>query len=359
MRRLNEVLAAEAASTAGTKVIDLNITDLISRIVVQFKGTNSTGVPTAHPATMVSKIELVDGSDVLFSLSGKECQAINFYETGELPGGANIYIDNQQCLATFQLNFGRYLWDKMLALDPARFSNLQLKITHNKAAGGGAPDAGELAVFADLMAKEDATPVGFLMSKEIQSYALTSSAHEYISLPTDYPFRKLLINSLAFGKSPNDQFNRIKLSIDNDRIVLLNNVRTSDIVKFMSKVRRFSELVFGTGTGALETTYFTPTLYSQINISPLYSTLAATVVLGQAFGGGAQVLADSAKNFQLKVSGICPHGSVEIPFGDQQDIDTWLKMTNVGNLKLDLTAGSSVGSSSTCEIISQQLRNYK
>jgi len=359
MRRINEVLAAEAASTAGTKTIDLNITDVISRITIAFKGTNSTGVPVAHPAKMVSKIELVDGSDVLFSLSGVECQALNFYETGELPATALTYVNDVQCIATYQLNFGRFLWDQKLALDPARFSNLQLKITHNKAAGGGAPDAGELAVFADLMGKEDCSPVGFLMSKEIQSYALTSSAHEYISLPTDFSYRKLLIASLAAAKQPWEQYSKLKLSIDNDRIVLINNMKVSDLVKFLSKQKTFTEFLVGTGTGAAEGTYCTPAMWTFAAQASLESALGATNVLTQAYGGYLTVLSDTTEMFQLLITGKCPHGMIEIPFGEQNEMDTWLRMANIGNLKLDITAGSSVLSSSTAEIVCQQLRNYK
>jgi len=359
MRRINEILAGEAASTAGTKVIDLNITDLISRITIVFKGTNSTGVPTAHPAKMVSKIELVDGSDVIFSLSGVECQALNFYETGQLPETAQMYVNDVQAMATFHINFGRYLWDKVLALDPARFSNLQLKITHNKASGGGTPDAGELAVFADLMGKDDASPTGFLMAKEIQSYALTSSAHEYINLPTDYPYRKLMIASLAAGYQPFGQYSRIKLSLDNDRVVLINNMKASDLLKFLPGHKRFTEFLVGTGTGSAEGTYVTSGMWAFAGVAPLATALAASTVFTQIYGGYLTVLADSAEMFQAVINGKAPHGAMEIPFGMPDEPDTWLKMINVGNIKLDVTAGSSVGSSSTCEIISQQLRSYK
>jgi len=359
MRRIIEILTAEAVNTAGTKVIDLNVIDLISRITVVMKGTNSTGVPTAHPAKMISKIELVDGSDVLFSLSGVECQALNFYESGELPETALMYVNDVQCMATFHINFGRHLWDKMLALDPSRFSNLQLKITHNKAAGGGAPDAGELGVYADLMSKEDANPVGFLMAKEIQSYALTSSAHEYISLPTDYPFRKLIVASLAAGKQPFEQCNKLKLSIDNDRIVLINNISVSALLKFLPGHKRFTEFLVGTGTGSAEGTYCAAAMWAFVAMGPLASALSAASQLTQVAGGYFTALMDSAETFQLLISGKTPHGAVEIPFGDQADIETWLKVAGIGSLKLDVTAGSSVGSSSTAEIVSQQLRSYK
>jgi hypothetical protein len=358
MRRITEILAIEAASTAGTKVIDLNLVDLVSRIVVQFKGTNSTGVPVAHPAKMVSKIELVDGSDVLFSLSGIEAQAMNFYDEDELPTTALIYVNDVESIATYHINLGRYLWDPNLALDPSRFSNLQLKITHNKALGGGTPDAGQLGVYAYIMEKTDATPTGFLMSKEIQSYSLTSSAHEYISLPTDYAYRKLIIQSLAAGKNPNAQYNKVKLSIDNDAKVLINNIATSDLLKIIPH-KRFTEYLVGTGIGSAEGTYCTAAMSAFAGMAPLASALAASSVFTQAYGGYLTVLADTTKMFQSVIVGQCPHGAMQIPMGNQLDMTTFLSMSKVGSLKLDITAGSSVGSSSTCEIVAQQVRVYK
>jgi hypothetical protein len=358
MRRVTELLASESIATAATKVIDLNLTDLVSRIVIQVKGTNSTGVPTAHPAKMVSKIELVDGSDVLFSLSGVEAQALNFYDEEELPENANMYVNDVMAIATFHINLGRYLWDKVLALDPRKFSNLQLKITHNKALGGGAPDAGTLSVIAFVMEAADANPTGFLMAKEIQSYALTSSAHEYISLPLDYSYRRLIIASLAAAKQPWEQFNKVKLSIDNDKQVLINNMSTSDLIKVFPH-KRFVEMLVGTGTGSAEGTYCTAAMEAFAAMAPLNSALAASSVLTQAYGGYLTMLADSAELVQLLISGKCPHGSLNIPFGISDDIATYLDVSKVGALKFDITAGSSILASSTCEIVAQQLRTYK
>ena len=85
--RIASMLASESATVPATKTIDIDLNKPISRITIQMKGTNSTSVPTAHPAKMLTKIELVDGSNVLYSLNGLQAQAINFYESGKLPLG--------------------------------------------------------------------------------------------------------------------------------------------------------------------------------------------------------------------------------------------------------------------------------
>jgi hypothetical protein len=307
---------------------------------------------------MVSKIELVDGSDVLYSLSGYETQALNFYEAGEMPAHALMYVNDVQSIEVFNISFGRFLWDDKLALDPSRFANLQLKITHNKASGGGAPDAGEISVFAHVMEKTDASPTGFLMAKEIQSYALAANAHEYISLPLDYAYRKIILKSLFTLKQPWEHFNRIKLSVDNDRQVLINNLKTSDLIKLFSS-QEIIETIVSTGTGSAETTYVTPTMWMFGGVAPLNSALAASTILTQGYGGTMTILADSTELIQGILRGQCPHGAVQLPFGVQEEIAKWLDVSKMGSLKLDITGGSSIGAAATCEVFAQQYRTYK
>ncbi len=100
--RMATILASEAATVPGTKTIDLNENAPLSKIVIRFKGKNSQDTPVAHPAKMVQKIEVVDGSDVLYSMSGTECGAMNFLETHELPFYVCEYEDDIECCATIR-----------------------------------------------------------------------------------------------------------------------------------------------------------------------------------------------------------------------------------------------------------------
>lgn len=355
--RITEILAGEAANTAGTKTIDLNISDPISQIIVRFKGTNNSNTPTAHGAKMITKIEVVDGSDLLFSMSGLEAQAMGFYHHGFLPQSVNEYRVNVLNIQFFTVDFGRFLWDKVLALDPKRFNNLQLKITHNKAAGGSAPDAGELAVYAQVFTPGSALPTGFLMSKELFAYSLVSSGLETISLPADLPYRKLVIQSIASGNQPHEQFNKLTLSIDNDRVVLLNNLSTSDLIKFSDQGPIINETMIGVGTGSAVDHFTAISFNGAIQVGAVGTALAA-IVSEQFFGGAVAVNVDTTEEFQATLTGYAPHGSIVIPFGDQRQIADWLDTSQIAKLILKIKAGSSIVGSSTAEITAQQLRNY-
>jgi len=353
--RIAALLASESASTAATKTLDINLSSPISRIVVRMKGTNNGSTPTAHPAKMLSKIELVDGSDVLYSCSGVEAGCVNFHENGELPFYVCEYENNIQCCATAQINFGRMLWDREYALDPNRFKNLQLKITHNKALGGSAPDAGTLAVFAYIFEDSPPTPRGFLMTKELYSYSLTASGHEYIDLPQDYPFRFVILQSYDAEYPPNTQFGNLKFTIDQDRRVLINDISMTEFIKVQIPIDLVEERFAGLGTGSAVDYYHAGT-YEGYGVGIGRSASQSTLIVSQPSGNRTEVTNDSSESFAVHMSGYVPFGGLNLLTCDKMDPASWLDPQGTKSIQLDITAGSSA--SGTGYVITQQARTY-
>lgn len=353
--RFTQILASESIATAGTKTQDINIRKPISRISIRVKGTNNGSTPTAHPSLIVSKIELVDGSDVLFSLSGKECYALNYYEEGQIPFTINETEDNIQCCATYHLNFGRFLWDEVFALDPSKFSNLQLKITHNKASGGSAPDAGTLAIFAHVFDENPPVPRGFMMSKEIYSYTLTASAHEYIDLPLDYPYRLLLVMSHSSSLAPNSQYNKVKWSLDNDGDVIINDVSTSELLKVFQHHEPIEETIgtFGTGSAV---TYYIVGSYEGYATEVGRSANNSACVVTQQSGSIITHTGDSSESAQIIHRSYAPFGALNIILAGDKDDKNWFNPQGHVSSQLDITAGSSA--SGSVQILLQQARTY-
>lgn len=354
--RIASILSQEAANAAATKTIDINLATPISRITVQFRGTNSTDAPTGHPAKMVSKIEVVDGSDVLFSLSGTEAQALNFFNNGRMPQTALQYIANAMPVATYQIDFGRFLWDDLLALDPKKFMNPQLKITHNLALGGSDPTAATLTVYAHCYDEKAITPQGFLMSKEQYSYTLVNSSREHIDLATDYVYRGLMIKALVGGKQPWELYHDIKLSENNDQKVVINDISTSDLLKLLNTHPPIDEFILCSGLAA-EPVYITPAMWAFVTALGL--NIADAAIFGtQAYGGMFTGTQTAATAGQFHVIGFNPHGAMMLPFGKQDVIEDWYNVSKIGSLKLTVTGGAAVGVGSVCEIVSQQYRPY-
>jgi len=356
--RLAQILAEEAADTAGTKTIDIDIADPISRISVFFRGQNSSDTPLAHPAKMISKIEILDGSDVLMSLSGRQAQSLDFYNGSKPIQNKLMYTNDDWSRMIFNLNFGRFLYDPLLALDSRKFKNAQLKITHNKALGGCTCDYGYMEVWADCFDEKQVSPMGFLMAKENYSFALSASGYEYIDLPKDYPYRMILISSLKTRLAVWELFDKIKLSSDNDKRVIIDG-DTRQLIKMLDQqFGPYTETVQGIVGAAYATFYITPT--SKCNVVTAGRMGAASYfTTWQTFGGTMEIIANAAdQNFQSLAHGYAPHGALAIPLGDLKDPDDWFDVAGVESLKLRLHGESSVSSSPTCDVVIQQLRNY-
>jgi len=356
--RQASLLAAEDATTAGTKTVDLDIADIISRIQVKYDYTNGSHDATAHPAKTVSKIEVVDGSMVLYSLSGSEIEALDFFDSRRSRPYELEYRSGVIGQLVFNLNFGRKLYDPLLALDPKKFTNPQLKISHNKALGGSAPSASQLRVVADVFDEKKVTPQGFLMAKEHHLWTLTNNAYEDVDLPTDYPLRKLLVKTQTDTAAWFVQLAEMKLSEDNDKRIPVNITAMEDYVNYVRNLfGQYIEQIVGTFSGvASRTWYGTPTARTAL----LHEGIGtATRSLDAEFAGQAFAMTPSAVHvWRGLLHGWEPHGAAPIIFGDQDDIADWYDVTKIGSVKLRVKAGGSVVSNSTAEIVTQQLRKY-
>lgn len=359
--RLATVLARKAVTADYTEVIDLNLVDPVSQFQITYEMlTGASGPPVALAAQCVTKIELIDGSDVLYSLTGAQAQAVDYYHRKNEPGNHNIYINGQRAAMCFNMNFGRYLWDSEFAFDPRRFANPQLKITMNRSAGGKSSTAGNLTVQASIFDEKSVNPVGFLMHKQIKDYPFASASHEYTTLPTDYPIRKLFVACLLPGSGANEIFDTIKLSEDNDKRIPFN-LSINEITRMIAGQNRPYREIQLASIGATDGYFFcTPTYWTKVvatsweieNISNEITLMGGDGGRGMVYGQGLLV------SMCIAVEGYLPHGVIEFPFGLQDDPNDWYDVTNVGSLKLDVLSGSGMSSSYACQVMLQQKRSY-
>jgi len=359
--RLTTLKALETFSSDTTEIIDINVADPISFILVQLGVYGNGDLNTGHPISCLTKIEIVDGSDVIFSLSGKEAAALDFYHNkGLIRSPWNTALENTWTDQFIGLNFGRYLWDPELALDPRKFTNLQLKLTLDIDAGGNAADQNRLRVEAALFDQKAVTPIGVLMQKEIKDYAMASLAHEYTDLPTDYPYRKFLMRCQSSGHEPRALVRNIKLSEDVDKRIIVDH-GSEDIMRSIAiNTPMIKEHWFIPVHTDVRYLYCTPTT----RVAATGSIWAESVSAGDlAFynGDGGRLdiyAATGAQNVQVMVEGWCPHGVWEIPMGLQDVIDDWYDVTKVGSLKADIESRSAADSTDSVQIFLQQLRKY-
>ena len=355
--RFATLLAAESAATAGTKTIDLDVVDPISMIQIVQKATSAGTTMAAHPAANISKIELVDGSDVLASLSGRECQALDFYDKKVMP--VNFITDTSSVMTycTFNLNFGRWLRDPVLALDPTKFRNPQLKITHNYQTCDTSASASTLAAYAYMFDTKKITPMGFLSAKEQKTYTCGASATiEQTDLPRDHILRRLMVVGRGNDYFPWQVANKIKLSENGGKSVPYD-FSTSDWLKLINQAYpRCVEPAQISVNATARDAWAAPSFEVAWQLMPQ----AVTNIISQESASHAMPFALDITASDVctgRVEGWCPHSAFPIDFGDPQNVDDWYDVTGMTSLKLEVTAGTA-GTSGTVDILTQQLRKY-
>lgn len=357
--RRTVILAEKAVAVNTTETIDINLEDIISSIYIRIKCTTGTAhaTPGGHPAGFASKIELVNGSDVLFSLDGYQCQALNYYDRLVTPDTEITDGENEECWGSYLIDFGRFLYDTELALDPKQFRNLQLKITNDWDLFDADAAAGYLLVEADVFDEKVVSPMGFLMSKVIEQYTMTgSAAYKYIDIPTDYPFRKLLCRSYLVNIPPNGAVDEFRISEDNDKRVPLDVDVDHYLRAQMGTLPPLLEHFVIRLSTTLKSAYIMPTYWPFIMGLP--HTALKPLQRETYYAADRQGLkADNASAIaaNLVAWGYVPHQVICFPFGDQKDLGDWYDVTEKGSVRARLLSHSSACVTS---LFGQQLRRY-
>ena len=358
--RQTTILARTDLGAAGTKTIDINLKDVISRIEITFEGYVD-GLQVTQWAGNLPKIELVDGSEVLFSLTGFEVQALNIYNRkcptmqGPFACGGNYWH------GTFALDFGRYLYDPELAFDPKRFNNPQLKITYDEDVAMAATLTSYIEVTAHVFDELAVSPIGFLMAKEHHSYTPTAEdAYEYIDLPTDHPIRQLLVRAFLSQKTPDTVVDEIRISEDNDKRVVLDTELTRYVKRMMGVWTPIHEVWEEYATIVTSTTYyryFTPTSeYSSAIASPR-TGFKVFANEDSMRGGYLPWHGEDGIMYCGHVHGWLPLHCIQFPFGLPGEIDSWYDVTKKGSVQLRLLSAADY-SGAVVSTVLEQLRKY-
>jgi len=356
-----EIYAPKDLGPSGTEVIDIKVKDCLSAIELIWQTTVVTAaVMTAPHVACISRIELVDGSDVLFGLSGEEAQALAFYSSGRMPLNLISVKAAEYMKSVIPIYFGRKLFDRQLALDPKRFANLQLKITWNEAAANGSVAANQLTVRGWAFDKRPVSPIGFLTAKELKEYTPAASSYEYTKLPLDYPYRLLMIRSKSTTIEPNAALGQVKLDEDNDKRISLDMTGDEILQKIVAPLGEFEERFLGADAVTATDLYGAPTADVHAKAEVDADIIAAADDYSQSTITNNKYSWSTAVNclyYAFRVSGFAPHSCLGIPMGDLAEIEDWYDPKGIGDLRLTTQGAASVGTSPKAQIVIQQLRS--
>ena len=362
--RTTTLLAAKDVGAAATEVIDINVKDIISRINIYWQTKIVTvSVELNSLLECIKKIDLVDGSDVLASITGEELYALNYYDRKTHGDYEASLIVNDFTKVSVSLDFGRWLWDTMWGLDPNKFKNLQLKIQHSEALANTAVIINELIVEAQVFDEKKITPKGFFMSKQHFSYTPSASGSEFVDLPTDHTIRKLLVQSDSTDKNPFEVLDSMKLSEDNDRKVVFNLTGEEFYRTWNFMWPRIEYNMILDAVVTAMTVFGIPSydvdmkiVYDDTNFVTAQSNFALPVFTNNKIAIAAAV---DIKTDLATIGGMIPFSIMCWPFGIQEDDTDWYDVRGIGSLQLINKGASAVGGTPEAAIILQQARLYR
>lgn len=359
--RLSTIFPRHSYDDNVTEIIDLNVVDPISQLIIELNAniTNDADI-TAHVIACLTKIELMDGSDVLYSLSGYEAEAVDWYHNHNLNSPWDIYMGWGETSRYLRLNFGRYLWDPVLAFVPEKFRNPQLKISLDITAGGAVPDTNRIRVWGALFDQKAIDPIGFLMHKEVKNYTAKAASHEYVDLPTDHSYRKLFVRCHEPGTEPNQNIDNIKLAEDQDKRIICNHPTEEIFRTIAMQSPPIEEHIHARVATAATEIFCTPTtrVYA-VGTENGDTSGSGNIATTMGDGGRFNAIAETAQKYaQFFVRGWLPHGTWEIPFGLQGMVEDWYDVTGVGALILDIEGNADLAGTEKVQVFLQQLRRY-
>ena len=346
-----------------TEIIDINLVDPISRLVVTYEPdcAGGAGAAVGHPVRCITKIDLVDGSDVLLSLSGAQAHGIDFLHNWKQPPGDVRFLAGSYSKVNIGLNFGRYLFDDQMAIDPAKHNNLQLKISGDINGGMEGADDGYLTVMGDVFDQKAISTLGFLMTKEVKQYTLGNASHEYTDLPLDYIYKQLFFRAQRYGVFPTEQIDTIKLSEDQDKKIPINNLTLKQIVDTLAGfLPRYREVIVVGGLTSNPYYFCAPTV-DVYGVTTEWRQATASGVASIYEGDGGRFSHDASAagpNWQCFLEGLMPHAVIPLLPDYSNDPADWYDVRALKSLRLDVKGAADVGTAQVAEIIAQQYRTY-
>lgn len=363
--RVRDVYLAknDTQSDSGTKAYNLAGLGAVQHLRVKYRATNGATSNTVGKLNgMVSKIEVVDGSDLHESLSMQEWQAYNAFENGQFPfkildAGAAAVVQEEAIV-----QFGRYFGDVVYWYDTNKYKNPQLRLTHAltiSATAGFATGTCGVDVIARVIEGGGPGYKGFVSRKEQRSISTAASGDDQAILAIDYPYFSLLIQAKKTTILPDAIISNFKLLVDNGRIILWDKNATDLLAENINDYQRFEEEfrpLSDTAATFLSDLYYKTGAVFDIagatGLGKISSVTAESIVAAMTTG-------QAAGTMRMQIRGYSPHSCFFLPFGELTygpDVTYVLfdpVKEGVKELKLLSTQGTSAATLNVC---SAQLR---
>lgn len=363
IERLAYIEKDKSLGDSGTTTTDITIKDPITALFVEVRATN--GASYNHANTMldcVSKIELIDGAKVLFSMSAKQAFSQACYDLGFWPHTRLSMLGGDPQTAAIPILFGRFIGDPDRAFDPSRFVHPQLRITWNLAAVRAvaltafATGTATLTAIARVM-EGAPSPGGYLLKKEFYTWT-TAVGTEYIDLPTDLSVKSLLLRSKLASYHPYGVVSNWKLNCDGGKFVPFD-IGGEDLMYLLFQTQ--PRLSYRESAHYKSGDTFISYLEELEDVCLISEDTSDVVYRYDNYEYGRQTVyihtAGSATanhvNTGVKCAGYFPWGYMSVPFGKLANLGDYFPASSYGSVRLEATGAVAAGAGEVCLVQDQ------
>jgi len=333
------VLDDKSVDDSGTHTQDLTVPHPITELTIDMEIKNGTSIVHDEPVEKaISKIEITDGGQTYWSLTGQEAVAAACFDVGHWPTHRYQEGLSQMQRITIPLRFGRWLGDPLFAFTPTKLDNPQVKVTWAKASGHLTGSV-TLGLWAKVM-EGVAPPAQALMWKGVETFTSAASGDKDVKLPHDYPYRRAMIRAYKSDTIPTGIITNFKLDCDMGGFVPFN----LNVKEFRYLMQNF----FGpyelkkmdhVSQNSYHQTWMAGDTFAAIaweTVGNPCSAWATGSIMYQVVGA---VVADMRA--EALIWGYMPHSTFAHQFGLPEDPASWFPTLDFGEEILWLTQGAA------------------
>lgn len=316
-------------------------------------GTTSNTVCRLNP--MVSKLQVIDGSRVIQSMSMQEAQARNAFFYGWMPFQVLSEDDDIVVIEQAILDFRRWDGDVQFYLDTSQYQNPQLQLTHAltvSTTAGFVTGDGKLTVIARVIDSGAPARLGVIGVKEMDSFATAASGDHNTDLAVDYPTAAILVLDPVDANTPDNYLSNFKLTVDIDSYIPVNSSYVDLLRMNLFKYGEFWQRI-----DALEDTSATlkGDLYYRTRCAAAPAGATALAHATAVAGNQITVAMTTGGTVPIGVhlQGQAPQGAVIYEFGDGHSPDQIFSPQGVTKFQLKLTQANTGATAKVLQV--QQL----
>lgn len=346
------LINGQTLKDSDTVTLSLTPNLKIQYLIVRYSNTaGAGGKSNGRLNDQISKLALVNGSTVLHSLSFKQEQAKNFFDNHRMPyqslSQAAGAVITEEAIIDFRTKPG----DQTHYLDTAQYTNAQLQFTHSftiSATDGFATGDGVLTVIARVIDSGAAAAAGFVMAKQLDSFASAASGDHDTDLPLDFPLAAVMVLDPVDGEGPDHYLSNFKLTADTDSFIPVDMAYADLLqrnVDDFGLAEQYCEQITGTtGTEKSDLYYAAKGIVADFAV--------ADTTLAKAAGNEFAWTSTAGGIIGILARGSAPHSAAMYRFGDGVDPADIFDPTGVGKFQLKLT-NAATGATPTVVTIQQ------